>query len=77
MRKPIFEKLFDVAEYSKMKTEDKQMYDVSLKRKWDAYSMEQTRIILEERAVARGLDVIASYLLRRKPVLLERTSLGR
>lgn len=56
MRKPIFEKLFDVAEYSKMKTEDKQMYDVSLKRKWDAYSMEQTRIILEERAVARGLE---------------------
>ncbi len=56
MRKPIFEKLFDLAEYSKMKTEDKQMYDVSLKRKWDAYSIEQTRIILEERALARGLE---------------------
>lgn len=55
MRKPIFEKLFDIAEYGKMKKEDRQMYDVSLKRKWDAYSIEQTRIILEERAVERGL----------------------
>ncbi|ERJ61303.1 PD-(D/E)XK nuclease family transposase [Sphingobacterium paucimobilis] len=56
MRKPIFEKLFDIAEYSNMNKEDRQMYDVSLKRKWDAYSIEQTRIILEERAVERGLQ---------------------
>ncbi|WP_237249441.1 Rpn family recombination-promoting nuclease/putative transposase [Sphingobacterium faecale] len=56
MRKPIFEKLFDIAEYSNMNKEDRQMYDVSLKRKWDAYSIEQTRIILEERAKERGLQ---------------------
>lgn len=34
-RKPIFEKLFKLAEYSKLSKEDKEMYDISLKRKWD------------------------------------------
>lgn len=35
LRKPIFEKLFQIAEYSKLSKEEKAMYDVSLKRKWD------------------------------------------
>ncbi|WP_028295224.1 Rpn family recombination-promoting nuclease/putative transposase [Olivibacter sitiensis] len=35
LRKPIFEKLFDIAEYSKLSTEEKEMYDTSLKQKWD------------------------------------------
>lgn len=35
LRKPIFEKLFNVAEYSKLTKEDKMLYDSSLKRKWD------------------------------------------
>lgn len=35
LRKPIFEKLFNVAEYSKLNREEKEMYDVELKRKWD------------------------------------------
>lgn len=35
LRKPIFEKLFDIAEYSKLTKEEKHMYDTSLKRKWD------------------------------------------
>lgn len=35
LRKPIFEKLFNIAEYSKLSKEEKNMYDVSLKRKWD------------------------------------------
>lgn len=35
LRKPIFEKLFGVAEYSKLTKEEKQMYDNSLKYKWD------------------------------------------
>src|SRR5690606_34880915 len=34
-RKPIFEKLFNVAEYSNLSKEEKTMYDASLKQKWD------------------------------------------
>lgn len=35
LRKPVFEKLFGVAEYCKLTMEEKQMYDNSLKYKWD------------------------------------------
>lgn len=35
LRKPIFEKLFNIAEYSNLTKEEKNMYDTSLKRKWD------------------------------------------
>ncbi len=35
LRKPVFEKLFDIAEYSKLTKEEMRMYDASLKRKWD------------------------------------------
>ncbi len=34
-RKPIFEKLFNVAEYANLTKEEKAMYDASLKQKWD------------------------------------------
>ncbi len=35
LRKPIFEKLFNIAEYSKLNKEERDMFDKSLKRKWD------------------------------------------
>ena len=35
LRKPIFEKLFNIAQYSTLSKEDKHMYDIKLKRKWD------------------------------------------
>lgn len=35
LRKPVFEKLFQIAEYGKLSKEEKEMYDTSLKRKWD------------------------------------------
>src|SRR5690606_20213668 len=50
LRKPIFEKLFQIAEYSNLNKEEKEMYDVSLKRKWDAYSLRQTFVIEKEKA---------------------------
>src|SRR3569833_2739898 len=34
-RKPIFEKLFNIAEYTNLTREEKTMYDTSLKYKWD------------------------------------------
>jgi predicted transposase/invertase (TIGR01784 family) len=35
LRKPIFEKLFNIAEYTNLTKEEKTMYDSSLKYKWD------------------------------------------
>jgi len=35
LRKPIFEKLFSMAEYSNLDKKEREMYNVSLKRKWD------------------------------------------
>jgi len=35
LRKPIFEKLFSIAEYTNLTREEKAMYDSSLKYKWD------------------------------------------
>jgi predicted transposase/invertase (TIGR01784 family) len=35
LRKPVFEKLFNIAEYSNLTKEEKIMYDSSLKYKWD------------------------------------------
>ncbi|QEC80439.1 Rpn family recombination-promoting nuclease/putative transposase [Mucilaginibacter ginsenosidivorax] len=35
LRKPIFEKLFNIAEYTNLSKEEKTMYDSSLKYKWD------------------------------------------
>jgi predicted transposase/invertase (TIGR01784 family) len=35
LRKPIFKKLFSIAEYTNLTKEEKTMYDSSLKYKWD------------------------------------------
>jgi predicted transposase/invertase (TIGR01784 family) len=35
LRKPIFEKLFNIAEYTNLTKEEKTMYDSSMKHKWD------------------------------------------
>lgn len=35
LRKPIFEKLFSIAEYTNLTKEEKNMYDSSMKYKWD------------------------------------------
>jgi len=35
LRKPIFEKLFNIAEYTNLTKEERNMYDSSLKYKWD------------------------------------------
>jgi len=35
LRKPIFVKVFQIGEYCNLTKEEKEMYDVELKRKWD------------------------------------------
>lgn len=42
LRKTIFEKVFDIATYSRLNKEERMTYDVSLKRKWDEYSIKET-----------------------------------
>lgn len=43
LRKPIFEKLFKLAEYSKLNDKEREMYNVSLRNKWDAESLRSTQ----------------------------------
>jgi predicted transposase YdaD len=55
LRKPIFEKFFNVSEYCNLTREEKAMYDVELKRKWDranilSYAREQGK----EEGLAEG-----------------------
>ncbi len=51
LRKPVFEKLFDIAEYSQLSKKERAMYDVSQKRRWDAYTFKEER--RREEAAAR------------------------
>jgi len=57
LRKPVFEKLFDIAEYSRLTKEEKQMYDTSLKRKWDtAGALEYARREGIEKGIQKGIE---------------------
>lgn len=42
LQKPIFQKVFDIATYNNLNKEERMTYDISLKRKWDQYSIKQT-----------------------------------
>src|SRR5690606_36277993 len=65
LRKPIFEKLFNIAEYSKLTKEEKEMYDTSLKRKWDtAGALEYARREGEEKGIEKWkASVVANLVL--------------
>ncbi|UQA77438.1 PD-(D/E)XK nuclease family transposase [Sphingobacterium siyangense] len=58
LRKPIFENLFQLAEYSKLKLEEREMYNASLRNKWDADSIrssqEEQLKRAREKAMAEG-----------------------
>jgi len=70
LRKTIFEKVFDIATYSRLKKEERMAYDVSLKRKWDEYSIKETAFndgkkegVLEGKR--EGIQTIARELLKK------------
>jgi len=44
LRKPIFEKLFNIAEYTNLTKEERNMYDSSLKYKWDNKNVLDTAV---------------------------------
>ncbi len=61
LRKPVFEKLFAIAEYSKLNKKERDMYDVSLKRKWDkaavlAYAREEGIKEGMEKGIEQGIE---------------------
>lgn len=56
LRKPIFEKLFQLAEYSKLNPEEREMYNVSLRNKWDAESIRSSQEELLKRAREKAMD---------------------
>lgn len=57
LRKPIFKKLFSIAEYTNLTKEEKTMYDQSLKRKWDNQNVLDYAVsTAEERGLAKGIE---------------------
>lgn len=56
LEQPLFEKLFNVAQYSKLDKEERMMYDVSLKRKWDQEAVRQLQERQLETAIKQSLD---------------------
>lgn len=59
LRKPIFEKLLSIAEYTNLTKEEKTMYDSSLKYKWDNknvldYAVKEAKL---EEAMAIALEM--------------------
>ncbi|MGB3108207.1 PD-(D/E)XK nuclease family transposase [Sphingobacterium thalpophilum] len=59
LRKPIFENLFQLAEYSKLKLEEREMYNASLRNKWDAESIRSS----QEELLKRGREKAIKNLL--------------
>ncbi|MEI2273190.1 Rpn family recombination-promoting nuclease/putative transposase [Sphingobacterium sp. ML3W] len=55
LRKPVFEKLFKLAEYSKLKPEEREMYNASLRNKWDAESIRSSQEELLKRAREKAM----------------------
>jgi len=55
LRKPIFEKLFQLAQYSKLKPEEREMYNASLRNKWDAESIRSSQEELLKRAREKAM----------------------
>ncbi|MCO5945598.1 PD-(D/E)XK nuclease family transposase [Mucilaginibacter sp. RT5R15] len=59
LRKPIFEKLFNIAEYTNLTKEERNMYDSSLKYKWDNKNVLDTAVneakLEEAKEIAREL----------------------
>jgi predicted transposase/invertase (TIGR01784 family) len=53
LRKPIFEKLFKIAEYTNLSKEEKMLYDSSLKRKWDKQALMEGAI---EEGMKQGIE---------------------
>lgn len=62
LRKPVFEKLFSIAEYSKLNREERKMYDVSLKRKWDNKAVMD--YAMEKGAEQRSFDVVKNLIMK-------------
>jgi predicted transposase/invertase (TIGR01784 family) len=58
LRKPVFEKLFSIAEYINLTKEEKTMYDSSQKRRWDNQNvLEYTMKESMEKGMEKGIQI--------------------
>jgi predicted transposase/invertase (TIGR01784 family) len=67
--KSIFEKLFNLAEYTGLTKEEKNMYDISLKRKWDNqavidYARHEGIEIGVEKGMEKGIYIVARKMIQ-------------
>jgi len=79
LRKPIFEKLFQIAEYGKLNKEERKMYNISLKRKWDMAAvmeelLDKGRREEREKAEAEKLSIALNF--KKMGIPLENISHG-
>ena len=54
-RKPVFKKLFKIAQYSTLNKEEQEMYNRSLRNKWDLYAIRETQLFEMKEAREQGL----------------------
>jgi len=83
LRKTIFEKVFEIAEYSNLSKEEKEMYNASIKQKWDEQSRWETAMNMgmeqgrqEERAKAEEEKFSIALNFKKMGVSLENISKG-
>ncbi len=77
-RKPIFEKLFNLATYEALTKEEKEMYNTALKNKWDSQAAMEHAINkgikigiekgIEKGELKKGLTIAKALLLRNMPI---------
>ena len=80
MRKPIFKKMFNIAEYSNLTKEERMYYDASLKRDWDNYSALETakQDGKVEGKIEEKIEIARKMKVKEKPVeeIVEYTGLS-
>jgi len=83
LQEPIFERLFNVAEYATMNKEEQDMYNASLKQKWDEQSRWETAMSMgmkqgrqEEREKAEAEKISIALNFKKMGIPIENISLG-
>ena len=60
LRKPVFQKLFQISEYSKLQNKERTMYDLSIRHKWDydnclKYAIKEAKKEAEKEGMEKGM----------------------
>ena len=74
LRKPIFEKLFQIAEYTNLSKEEQAMYDSSLKYKWDNDNVREYEIKLAREDAKKEEDYTIAREMKKDSIPYEQIS---